>query len=364
MMAACETDIDKTIYDSSKATPAVLETPASTSIVLDSEQQRTTAVTLTWVNPQLGYQAIVTNNIQMDLAGNGFANARTIATAVANATSQDLTTSTLNNDILTLLKDAGITKDYSARDFEFRIISHITEAADTLYSNTLTLNITPYDADIEYPSIRVRGAYANNWDWAAAQKVYSMNNNGIYEGMIYFDGKAADGWKFCADEKWSTNWGVGETTSEEASELTLTSGGGNIEVYSRNCYYFVFNSSTGVMTVSWAHDSWGVVGAHNGWGTPDTPMTLGMETDDTGAIQHYLTATIDFDADATWKLRPDSDTSWPRQINAASVSLEGDVKSDGTNDNNFQVTAGAGSYTIKWYFNKVQEQQRVVVTKN
>ena len=45
--------------------------------------------------------------------------------------------------------------------------------------------------------------------------------------MVYFDGKAADGWKFCGTEDWGTdNWGAPESMTPEQSLVTLVSGNG------------------------------------------------------------------------------------------------------------------------------------------
>lgn len=53
--------------------------------------------------------------------------------------------------------------------------------------------------------------------------------------MVYFDGKAADGWKFCGTEDWGTdNWGAPESMTPEQSLVTLVSGnGGDIKAYSK-----------------------------------------------------------------------------------------------------------------------------------
>lgn len=59
--------------------------------------------------------------------------------------------------------------------------------------------------------ITLRGSY-NGWDFTKSQKVYSVNSDNIYTAMVYFDGKAADGWKFCGTEDWGTdNWGAPES---------------------------------------------------------------------------------------------------------------------------------------------------------
>ena len=355
--AACESDLDGTTFNAQTAQPAVLNAPATTNIVLEAANASDVAVSLSWEKADFGYSAISTTNIDFDLAGNNFANARQLA-AVTTATTQDITVNDLNSAVINLLNDHGIEEDYSARDYEIRLSSSISQAADTLYSNVITLNITPYSMDVQYPSISIRGDY-NGWDWASCQKVYSANFDDNYAGMIYFDGKAQNGWKFCLDEGWATNWG---DTAEgaipaESTSVTLTAGGANITSYSRGSYYIEFNSSTLEMTISQAYDSWGIVGNHNGWGSGDTPMTLGQETDAAGNVQHFLTATMHMDANNTWKIRPDE--KWENDKGPGQLKYEGDVADNG--DGNFIATE-AGEYTIKWYFNKVE--QSLVVTRN
>ena len=356
--AACESDLDGVTYNSETAQAAVLNTPATTSYVLDAANANNVALTLEWTQADFGYSAISTTNIDFDLAGRDFAHARQLA-AVTTAKSLEITVNDLNSAVINLLNDYGIEEDYSARDYEIRLSSHISQAADTLHSNVITLNITPYSMDVQYPSISVRGDY-NGWDWPSCQKVYSANFNDDYAGMIYFDGKAQNGWKFCLDEGWATNWG---DTSEgaipaESASATL-SGGANIISYSHNSYYLEFNSATKELKVSQTYDSWGIVGGHNGWGDggSDTPMTLGSETDESGNIQHFLTATMDMEAGNTWKIRPDE--KWENDKGPGQLKFEGDVADNG--DGNFRADE-TGEYTIKWYFNKVE--QSLVVTRN
>lgn len=175
--------------------------------------------------------------------------------------------------------------------------------------------------------------------------------------MVYFDGKAADGWKFCGTEDWSTdNWGAPESMTPEQSPVTLVSGnGGDIKAYSKNSYYLEFNNTTGELKVSKPHNSWGIVGDHNSWGSGDTMMTLETETDENNKFQYYLKATLDMSAGNKWKIRPEE--KWEDDI--APGAVEGEFEDAG--DGNFKVSE-AGNYTIKWYFNKVTPKIIVVKT--
>lgn len=362
-LAACETDIEQVVFNPATATPATLSVEGTQQDIytLDANNASANAFTLNWTNPDMGLSVAVTNVLQMDIDGHDFANAAVLVTETERSnTSYTAVTSDLNANIQTLLAAYGMetpTTPEDALTMNFRVISFISSSAsDTLYSDVLSLRVLPYEGEAIYPSISVRGDY-NGWDWASCQKVYSPNDNGIYTGMIYFNGKAQNGWKFCGAEDWSVdNWGTGETAVTEGNNI-LAQNGGDIKVYSHNSYWFEFNNQTGELTVSQAYDSWGIVGNHNGWGSGDTPMTLGQETDAAGNVQHFLTATMHMDANNTWKIRPDE--KWENDKGPGQLKYEGDVADNG--DGNFIATE-AGEYTIKWYFNKVE--QSLVVTRN
>ena len=352
-LCACESDLETTTFNAATAKAAVLS-ELDAAYVLDAQKSEETVFTLQWTEPDMGYQAATTNYVQMALAGNDFTNA-TIIASVGKGGQLALTHNSLNNSILSLLEKNGM--DIAAADFEFRIASAISVAADTIYSNVIATNITPFVGERQYPSIALRGDY-NGWDFNNSQKVYSANEDNNYAGMIYFDGKAQNGWKFCGTEDWSVdNWGVGDGATAEQTPIILANNGSDIKIYSHNSYYFEFNNSTGELKVTWAYDSWGIVGNHNGWGSGDTKMTLASEVDNAGVTQYFLTATMDMEAGNTWKIRPDE--KWENDRGPGSVELEGDAADNG--DGNFRVDA-AGNYTFKWYFNKVT--QRLVVTKN
>ena len=210
----------------------------------------------------------------------------------------------------------------------------------------ITLNMSDLTFKVELlpdvSIISVRGDYTG-WDWVKSQKLYSIDGN-TFTGTIYFDGKAANGWKICYDPDWKESWGGNGALDAEASPITLD-GGDNLAIYAKNCYKFEYIKATKVLTVVNSYDSWGVVGAHNAWGgSPDVAMTYGSEEVD-GEVLHFLTATLDLEAAAPWKLR--ADNAWASEVAPAHVT--GSFIDNG--DGNFRVDE-AGNYTIKWYFSK------------
>lgn len=359
-MASCENDMEKLTYHSGEAQAAVLDTPAQTSLVLEARNEGNVALDLTWSKPDFGYEAIVTNNVELDLASNNFSNPRTIASGSSTTLEHTITVGDLNSNIINLLADNGIEEDFSTREYQLRIASSISIDADTLYSNVITLNITPYSMDVQYPKLWVVGKYCD-WNHGNSQFLYSANFDDNYAGMIYFNGLAnVEGWKLTPAGDWANGeWGMSGTPAAEAPTQTLvTSGGGNITTYSHNSYYIEFNTSTCELKVSQGRDFWGVIGINGKWGdNDDIEMTYEAASDSNEG--HNLTAVVEVTNGDTFKIRPDH--AWDGEINADNIAFEGDVaKNDG--DNNLKLTAGNGSYTIKWYFNKVE--QKLVVTKN
>ena len=358
-LTACETDIDQVVFNPETATPATLSVEGTQQdlYTLDASNASANVFTLNWTAPDMGLQVAVTNALQMDIDGHDFANAQQLVTETERAnTSYTAVASDLNAYIQTLLAGYGMetpTAPEDALTLSFRLISFISSSSsDTLYSDVLNLRVLPYEGEAVYPSISVRGSY-NGWNWGNCQKLYSPNDDHVYTGMIYFDGKAQEGWKFCGAEDWSVdNWGIGAEAVTEGTNI-LTQGGGDIKVYSHNSYWMEFNNQTGELKVSQAYDSWGIVGNHNGWGSGDTKMTLAMDENN----EACLTATLDMPASNTWKIRPDE--KWENDKGPSQLAFEGDVADNG--DGNF-IANEAGSYTIKWYFNKVE--QKLVVTKN
>lgn len=349
---ACESDLEQIVYNPDEAIPATLSA-LNESYILESNNASKEALSLNWTQPDMGYQASITNSLEMDIKSKNFANKIVLASSKTDL-SYTVTVSDLNSKIISLLKTYEM--EVQPLEIAFRLSSSISAAADTLYSNIVSTIITPYEGEPEYPAITLRGDY-NSWDFNKSQKVYSVNSDNTYAGMVYFDGKAQNGWKFCGTENWNTdNWGAPEDMTAEQSPVTLVSGnGGDIKAYSKNSYYLEFNNATGELKVSKAYNAWGIVGDHNGWGSGDTVMNLTKETDENNKFQYYLTATMDMAAGNKWKIRPDE--KWENDV--APGSVEGEFEDAG--DGNFKVTE-AGNYTIKWYFNKVTP--KVVVTKN
>lgn len=340
LLSACDTDLEKVTYDEGTVKPAILQEVES-SYILKEDDANKVAITFNWSKPDAGYQAAITNELEMDLVGNEFKKKIVLASGTNNEESE-VSVITLNRGLMNLLNNV-IPSD--PIEVEFRVVSSISTATNSFTSNIIKTMITPYSMEKEYPFIAVRGDYSG-WDFLKSQKVYSKDENHDYAGLIFFGaGKSANGWKLCGDEGWSVdNWGFG-TGSNEAEEVTLIANSNdNIKSYSKTSYYVEFNNESGKLKMTKGHNSWGV----NKKGTStDMELVLTMSTIN-GITTHALTATIDLQAGDNWRIRPDNadtDAVTPSDVEHA-LSTEGDyfkVEEDGT-------------YVITWLFNKVTPQ--------
>lgn len=149
LLQACESDLDKAYYSDGKAVPAVLESlPATFNI--DKLQQDEVALIFKWSAPEVGYNASITNNLEMDMKGSkNFGDKKVIlSSTVGKNSTATFTHKELNDQVLALLAnyadEAGV---YAIGDanLEFRITSTVSSAKSALVSNIVSSTITPYD---------------------------------------------------------------------------------------------------------------------------------------------------------------------------------------------------------------------------
>lgn len=340
LLSACDSDLEKVTYDRDAVKPAILQ-EIETSYTLEAEKAEATAVTFQWSKPEIGYQAAVTNSVEIALTGNEFKNNSVLASGTGNE-KVNITVVTLNRAVLKLLNNVIPAEPV---EVEFRLVSSISDAASPFISNVVKTKIVPYSMEKEYPSIAVRGSYSG-WDFKNSQRVYSKSENHDYEGMIFFgQGKAAEGWKICGSDDWKVdNWGFGSGVNE-APEITLVANtGGDIKSYSKNSYYVKFNNETGSLQMTKGHVSWGI--QVKGIAS-DTELTLSVTTANS-VVTHALNATVTLKAGDSWRIRPDS--------NDSDAMKPTDVEHTLTVEGDYFKANEDGTYIVTWMFNKVTPQ--------
>lgn len=149
MLNSCESDLEKSYYSDSTAQPAVLESIQEEYIV-DNLNPEETAITFKWKSAEMGYQAAITNNIEMDIKGeNNFGDKKvTLYSNAGKSTEVSFNNKELNDQIYTLLgnyADENGVITLGRTPIEFRITSTISSVKTALVSNIVSSNITPYD---------------------------------------------------------------------------------------------------------------------------------------------------------------------------------------------------------------------------
>lgn len=247
MMWSCEKDGEKVV--ATAGTAASLKASASTLVLTKADQSKD-AVTFDWAAADFGYSAAQTQVLQMDVKGNNFANPKNV-NLLAGATSQKYSVVDFNALVLTM----GIPFQKST-DIEVRVKSSISTALAPVYSNVLSLAVTPFEL---VSWIYVPGDY-QGWDPSKADSLKSATGNGVYTGTIYYPDRAGANFEFKVTTKkdWTNAFG-------DAGNGTISTSGANFKAPGAGSYQLEFdlNNNTWKMT----KNSWGVIGdaTANGW---------------------------------------------------------------------------------------------------
>lgn len=251
---ACEEDQE--LVTMQPGTPPALS--ASTdALVLDREEAETEAITFSWTEAEFGFPAAVNYTLQLAQAGTDFAEPRDVD--MGNTVARTYTVEELNSRVLQLGLEPG-----TAGQLEARVRATLSEAVEPVFSNTVTVDITPYSGEVELPSIYVPGAY-QGWDPGSAAALTSAEDDGVYRGYITFPDEESLEFKFTVERNWDENYGAD-------GDGPLTQDGPNLTVPEPGTYLIVADLNE--MTWSATPYAWGIVGdaTPGGWDA-DTPMS-------------------------------------------------------------------------------------------
>jgi hypothetical protein len=234
--------------------------------------------------------------LQMDIVDSNFMNFVTVVNTTE--TSYSITVGDMNSLLLAMGLTAG-----ESSNMEFRLYSYINNTVDVtdVYSEVLSLALTPYASFVEYPKLWVPGDY-QGWDPASAPNIYSFTNDNIFTGYIYMPEGGTYEFKFTSDPDWAhTNYGFGGEglldTDPGASNLSVPGPGG-------------YNVTVDIEGLTWEYtlENWGVIGEWLGW-TDDIDMIWDAENQ-----YLYLTTDIPDVADNCFKFR--ANDAWDVNLGA------------------------------------------------
>ncbi len=193
VFASCKKDETRAI--STMGSAGTL-TASTTTPALSLSTASNTAVTFTWsATPVTGYNAPITYTVQIAPKGTNFVSYQEISAA---STTQAVTVGDLNKALLALNFTTG-----QSTQIDVRVKSSISVNIAPVYSNTVTLTVTPYSLT---SYVYAPGDY-QGWDPASAPKLSSPTSNGVYDGTITFiTGKTLE-FKITPAPTWDVSYG-------------------------------------------------------------------------------------------------------------------------------------------------------------
>lgn len=314
------------------AVPVISAPSGGSTYVLEEANAANILADFNWTGADFGFQAAITYTLEMDKAGNNFANPVTLGTtntkAITNITVEKV------NSIMLAKEIAGGT----ATDMEVRVRAKVSSDVTELISAPVSLNITPYETVVVYPQLQVPGSY-QGWDPANLSTVlFSLKSDENYEGYIYVDVADAKH-KFTKGLTWDTNWG------DDGLDGTLDLNGADIPLGAAGMYKM--NVDLNNLTYTNVLTNWGLIGSATptGWDS-DTDMSYDITAG-------HLTLTIDL---VIGKIKFRANDDWA--INLGDDGPNGKLEYNGADID----IAEAGNYTIELILNKAKYEYKI--TKN
>ena len=294
-------------------TPPTLDNVSGT-YEFTEDQSGSVFKTFSWSEADFGFQAAVVYSLQIDFAGNSFANAVDLVKTAE--TSASVTVGALNQRLLSMGTRTNVPSD-----FELRITATVNENVDTLVSNVASVSIQPFKVEIIYPSLYLPGnyqaasGYTSDWSPDKAQQIYSVKQDDKYEGYVNMVGTGIM-FKFTDEPNWDVNWG------DDGGDGTLDRNGADIPVPEAG--YYRIKADLNNLTYSFMKTYWGLIGSAtpNGWDS-DQDMTYDMDTKTWRITLNLSAGEIKFRANDDWALNyGDNDFDGTMEEGGANIPID------------------------------------------
>ena len=303
-MQSCD-DVERVYYNDAAETVLSL---SDNNLTLSEDNGTNEILTLTWSDPDYGFDAAALYSVQMDVQGGDFSNPQIIS--VGSSLEKTFTVEELNAKLLSLSMtpaEEGVAI--------FRIKATLSEYQE-IFSNTVNLNVTPYSSLLDLSTnLGVVGS-ATPGGWGNENipdlKFYTTATTDVYVAYVTLRNGEI---KFRNNNDWSENWG------DDGNDGTLDSYGANIPV-SAGTYKIEVNFSS--MTYTMETYSWGIVGSAtpNQWNGPDLMLHYNSYQDDWRAVVTLGEGEVKFRFNNDWGLNyGDDGADGSMEANGANISV-------------------------------------------
>ena len=283
-------------------------TLSETDLILSSDMESQEILTVSWSDPDFGFDAGATYKLLLDFADGDFSEAQTFA--VGTSLEKVFKANELNSKLLSL----GATPDV-VNEMAMKVIIVLSDYSD-IESEVKTISITPYTSFLDLTTSWgvVGSATTNGWD-GPDMPFYQTGTAGVYNAYVTL---VTGEIKFRENNDWILNYG------DDGNDGSLEESGANIPV-DAGSYKITLNLND----LTWSMESfaWGIVGsaAPNGWDGPDVVLNYDPFSNTFKGI-----ATL---GDGEMKFRQNND--WA--VNYGDSGADGTLEAGG---DNIVVTAG------------------------
>lgn len=297
-------------------------TASDSDIVLTKDGAGTDVLTISWPEPDYGFDASVTYTIYFDKTGD-FVEAASVGNG--SNTSKTFKSEELNSILINL--------DYEPEEqgtVNVRVEGRLT-TNEKVVSESFTVNVTPYSSflDLSTPWGVVGSGY-NNWGQFPDAPFFTTSTPNVIVSYVTLKDGAI---KFRQNNDWTVNVG------DNGADGSLEAGGADINV-TAGTYKITFNTSTNSYTM--AAYSWGIVGsAYNNWGAdgPDFRFDYDDSSDKWRAIVKLQAGAM--------KIRKNNDWGTNYGDDGANGSLEAGGADINVTAGKYQITFDEKNLTIE-----------------
>jgi len=329
---SCQDQEKGPVVLSTPGVPAISVPVTGSSLVL-TKPDADKKVAFTWSAADFGMPLGVLYTIQIAKAGTNFNPLVNVASV--NALTDTLKYSEFDSKLVALEANMEV-----VNSIDMRIMGIIPNSnADTVFSNKITMNITPYTAK---DFIYLVGAF-NGWNAGAAPAMNRSLSGLKYELYVNFTAGNLEYKIIPTQGSWTNDMG---DDPAHTGHLLVT--GENNMFVSSPGYYRVSVDLTN-MTWSSLATTWGIIGGFvgNSWGTDYATLTYNAVT---GNWEGSFTTT----AAVEWKFR--ANAGW--SLNFGDNGADGRLDDGGANI----VTSAAGTYTVTLNLNPTGNPQAYTYT--
>ena len=310
--------------------PQITSPAAGTAFVLSEAEKDSLIPLISWTEADWGIAAVSSYELQIDQAGNNFAEASSLYKGSSLELS-DLTQADLNNLMLSRDLPGGV-----AADMELRVIATIGADSDpenpllgtdapAQVSNAVAITVTPFDAVVIIPELQVPGSYQGWNPGDTTTVIFSADNNGLYEGYVYISPDDQK-YKFTQGLSWDVNWG------DNGNDGSLEPGGADIPAAVGGVYRL--NVNLNGLTHTQLLTNWGLIGSAtpNMWDS-DQDMTYDPVAKAWTITLDLVAGEVKFRANDAWDVNfGDDGNDLSLEYGTANIPI-----------------ADAGNYTINLY---------------